>query len=71
MVGKWSASLDCYIAYIDIGDSLRLGITLAFDAETYHQLLWEIFHLRDCIWNHKGIVVQEIRVIEELMKRLA
>jgi len=33
MAGKPSASLDGYIAYIDIGDSLRLGVTLAFDAK--------------------------------------
>jgi len=39
MAGKQSASLDGYIAYIDIGDGLCLGVTLAFDAETYHQLL--------------------------------
>jgi len=39
MAGKQSTSLDGYIAYIDIVDGLRLGVTLAFDAKTYHQLL--------------------------------
>jgi len=33
MAGKPSTSLDGYIAYIDIGDGLRLGVILAFDAE--------------------------------------
>ena len=64
MAGKRSALLDGYIAYIDIGDGLRLGVTLAFDAEPYHQLLSKIFRLRDCIWNHKEIV-QEIRVYKK------
>jgi len=62
MVGKQSALLDGYIAYIDIGDGLCLGVTLTFAAKMHHQLLQKNFHFKDCIWNYKGIVVQDIRV---------
>jgi len=39
MAGKQSVSLNGYITYIDIGDSLCLGVTLTFDAETYQPVV--------------------------------
>jgi len=33
-----------YITYIDIGDGPRLGVTLAFDAETYQPVVRNFSH---------------------------